>query len=91
MEASKNKDITKSVKSFYVLKGIFSYLDENMQLKLFAHNKSLQKEYGFDLDYYKKVSGKYKILEKNGNGKEYDLKTKKLLFKGEYINGKKNG
>ena len=56
-----------------MLKGIFSYLEENLQLKLFANNKSLQKEYGFDLDYYKKVSGKYKILEKKEMEKEKNI------------------
>ena len=44
-----------------------------------------------DINNYKKISGKYKIGEKNGKGKEYILNEKKLVFEGEYINGKRNG
>ena len=67
-------------------------MDENAKLHMFIYNKKLQKEkYGFELEYYKNISGKYKILDKNGNGKEYDLKTNKLVFEGQYINKKKNG
>ena len=53
---------------------------------MFLHFKKLQKTYGFDLDYYnyKNASGKYKHLDKDENGKEYDLKTNKLIFEGQY-------
>ena len=54
------------------------------------YNKKLQKELKIDLDYYKEISGKYKISEKNGKGKEYNIKGK-LIFEGEYLNGKING
>ena len=53
------------------------------------HNEKLQKTYWFDLDYYKNASEKYKKLDKDGNGKEYDLKTNKLIFEGQYKEGKK--
>ena len=41
------------------------------------------------MEYFKKISGKNKIAEKNGKGKEY--KDDKLIFEGEYLNYKKNG
>ena len=40
------------------------------------------------LNYYKKYSDRYKIAEKNGKGKEYN-KEDKLIFEGEYLNGKR--
>ena len=46
---------------------------------------------GFDIEDYKKISGKYKIIDKNGFGKEYELDTNILIFEGEYLNGKRNG
>ena len=41
---------------------------------MIIYNKKLQKIFGFDINYYKK-RGKYKIGEKNGRGKEYNLIT----------------
>jgi len=51
----------------------------------------LQKICLVDILYYKKISGKYKIGEKNGKGKEFIIDTNRLIFEGEYINGKRNG
>ena len=33
----------------------------------------------------------YIIYEENNQGKEYDCYSDKLIFKGEYLNGKRNG
>ena len=43
------------------------------------------------MNYYKKISGKHFIIEKNGNRKLYKLGTNILLYEGIYKNGKKNG
>ena len=51
----------------------------------------MQKSIGVDIEYYKKQSGKYKIGAKNGKGKEYILNTNKLIFEGEYLNGRSHG
>ena len=80
-----------SFKSLYIVKRVFSLLYETKKLSLIIYNKSLQKKFGIDINYYKKVSGKYLILEKNGNGKEYKLNTNILIFEGQYQNGKKSG
>ena len=58
---------------------------------MIIYNKELQKNCLVDLEYYKKQCEKYKICEKNGKGKEYSLNTNKLIFEGEYLNGKRNG
>ena len=48
----------------------------------------MQKIIGVDIEDYKKTSGKYRIIEKNGKGREYELGTNYLIFEGEYLNEK---
>ena len=80
-----------SIKSEYNLKVVFSYLNEKQKMNIIMYNKELQRKLDVDIDVYKKISGKYKIGEKNGKGKEYILNTNELIFEGEYLNGKRNG
>ena len=85
-------NMKKEIKSFYIIKEIFSYLKEKKKLDLITYNKSMQKLMGYNIDYYMNISGKYKEAEKNGEGKEFLLFDKtKLIFEGKYLNGKKNG
>jgi len=79
------------IKSQKIIKEVFSYLSEKQILKLIIYKKQLQKIFGFDINKYKEISGKYKQGEKNGKGKEYLLNTNNLIFEGEYLNGKRNG
>ena len=81
----------KSIKSSIIIKYIFSFILETKKLKMIIHNKYFQTKIGIDLNYYKKVSGKKLILEKNGKITEYKLNTDILIFEGEYINGYING
>ena len=85
------KDLIGNIKSAYIIKGIFSLLNEKQQLNMIIYNKQLQKILGVDIKDYKKISGKYRIGEKNGKGREYSLIEDKLIFEGEYLNGKRNG
>ena len=80
-----------NIKCLYNRKEIFSFLYMKQKLNMIKYNKELQKEFLVNLKDFKKISGKYKIGEKNGNGKEYTLDTNKLIFEGEYLNGKRNG
>ena len=93
VEIEEIKSITniRYIKSIYILKGVLSYLKEKQKLDIIIYNQKLQKFLSVDFEYYKKTSGKYKIGEKNGNGKEFKLNTNKLIFEGEYLNGKRNG
>jgi len=77
------------INSKYIVEEILSFLKKKKALNLIIYNKSLQKYLDINIDNYKKISGKYKIVEKNGKGKEYFYGQ--LIFKGEYLNGKKNG
>ena len=92
MAELKNKAINiEDIKSSYIKKEIFSLLNQKKILSMIIYNKKLQKLFVVDIEDYKKISGKYKEGEKNGKGKEYDLKTNILIFEGEYLNGKRNG
>ena len=90
IELKENQSI-KGIKSLFFIRYLFFYLDEKQKLRMISYNKELQKISGVNIDDYKRISGKYKIGEKNGKGKEYILHTTKMIFEGEYINGKRNG
>ena len=69
-EEIKNNINLKYIKSSYIIKGIFSFLHEEKKLNIIIYNKEIQKKLLIDIRDYKKLSGKYKIGEKNGKGKE---------------------
>ena len=79
------------VKSIYIIEFILSFLLEKKKLDMIIYNKKYQDKFNINLDYYKKISGKYIIGERNGMAKEYYIKTNELIFEGNYLNGKKNG
>ena len=80
-----------SIKSKYILNGIFSYLDLNRKYDVIKYNKGIQKKLQIDIEYYKILSGRYIEGRRNGMIKEYLIDTKNLIFEGEYKNGKRNG
>ena len=84
-------NLIESIKSLFIIKNIFSFLKECSKLNLIIYNKKFQTKLGIDIEYYKTVSGRVKLLDKNGYGKEYKLNTDILVFEGEYIKGKRNG
>ena len=86
---NKYKTNLRDIKSAFIIKILFSFLNQNQKLKMIAYNKELQKIFLLDIEDYKKISGKYKIGEKNGIGKEYIMNANILIFEGGYINGKK--
>ena len=69
------------IKSSDIIKEIFSYLNEKHALNLIIYNTKLQNIVGFDIKNYKKISGKFKIGGKNGEGREY-INGKRLNGKG---------
>ena len=79
------------IKSKHIIKSIFSLINIKQKLNLILYNKELQKIIGVDIEDYKKASGKYKVAERNGNGREYLLNTNILLFEGEYLDWIRNG
>ena len=88
---SKFLNLKNAVKSQYILKQIFLYLSEKKKLFLIRYNKFYNKLLGINIEHYKKISGKIRLGEKNGFGKELDLSSFSLLYKGYFVNGKKHG
>ena len=81
----------KNVRSIFILKTIIAHIEEEKKLYLFCYNKKIQNILNIDIINYILYSNKYKIEEKNGIRKEYNSVNNKLIFKGEYKNGKRNG
>jgi len=81
----------RDIKSSFILKRIFSFLNEKKILDMMKYSNELQKAFLVNIKDYKRISGKYKIVEKNGRGREYLINSNILIFEGEYWNGRKNG
>ena len=86
---SKSKINIRDIKSSYIIKTIFLFFNKKKRLNMIIYSKEMQNILLVDINYYKKISGRYKIGGKNGKGKEYILDTNRLIFEGEYLNGKK--
>ena len=89
MEFKNKINIGKIISPYIQL--IFSYLDIKQKLNMIMYNKELKKIMDVGIYDYKRTSGKYKIAEKNGKGREYNLNTNQLIFEGEYVDGKRDG
>ena len=72
-----------NIKSLFIIKRIFSLITQKSLLKLVFYNKSLQSKLYIDINLYKKISEKYRIIDKDGNCKEYINNTDILLFEGK--------
>ena len=68
-----------NIKSKYIIKIIFSYLDEKVKLKTIKYNKKLQKKMNINLKNYKFFSGRYIEYETNKKGKEYNAYNSLLI------------
>ena len=77
------------IKSDYIIKLIFSFQDEKRKLNIIKYNKFYQKKISVNINNYKMISGRYKIMENNEIVKEYDSYNDKLIFEGEYKNGRR--
>ncbi len=73
----------KDIKSIFIIKKIFYFLSKKQILYMIMYNKELQKKFLVDIKNYKKKSGKYKVGDKNGKGKEYIINADILIFEGE--------
>ena len=80
----------KNIKSKYIVEKIFIHIYEERKLKIIKCNKKIQTQININLDNFKKTSKRYIIYGDNGEGKEF-YNDGKLLFEGEYLNGKRNG
>ena len=86
----KDKINIRFIKSYFIIKKIFSFLSTKQKLNMIMYNKELQKINLIDIKDYEKIYGKY-IFEKSGKVREYNINTNILIFEGEYLNRKRNG
>ena len=73
-EYKKNKsniNLEMLIKSLYILKNVFSFINNKKKYEIIIYNKKLQEKLQINIDNYKKLSGKRKEGEKNGIGKVY--------------------
>ena len=87
----KYKTNIREIKSSFIIKIIFSFLSEKQKLNLIIYNKEFQRILSVDIKDYERISGKYKVGEKNGKGREYIIKLNSICFEGKYLKGKRNG
>ena len=78
-EEIKYKINLRDIKSSYIINKIFLFLCEEQKLKMIVNNKEFQKICLVGIEDFKKESGKYKIGDKNGKGKEYII-NKNILY-----------
>ena len=85
--------MVENIKSNFFVRYLFTLIEDIKQLQLAKYNKSLQKILNINIMNFRVLSCKYTIYkyETNRNGKIYDAFENKLLFEGEFINGKRNG
>ena len=81
----------RDIKSPFIIKEVLSFININHRLNLIKYNKKLQKISEVDIKDYQKCNGKCIKDGKNGIVREYNFYTNKLIFKGKYLNGKRNG
>ena len=84
-------NLKQSIKSVYIIKEIFSLLDIWKKLNMVKYSKLYQNLLNININNYKERSDKYIVAEKDGKVKEYNKKDNKLIYEGEYLNGKRNG
>ena len=91
LDIKATKNLLSSVKSNYIFKTIFSFLDEKKKLNMIIYNKIFQRKFGFNIELYKTMSGILHNGGRNGYGTEILLDTKVIIFEGEYKNNKRHG
>ena len=79
------------IKSAYFYKQLFSFIDESQKLQIIVHNKNLQNLLEISLINYKIFSQRYIVFEEKNKIKMYNSISDKLIYEGEYLNGKKHG
>ena len=79
------------IKSIEVIKKLLSCVFDKIKLNFVKYNKKLQNALNIGLFNYKIYSGKYIKSEGKGRVKIYNAFDDKIIYEGEYLNGKKHG
>ena len=91
LKNQKQVNLIETVKSKNNIKVIFSYLEQKLKKEIIRYNKKYQNLFNINNEDYKKDCKTIRIMEKNGFGKEYTIDSNKLIFEGEFKNGKRKG
>ena len=81
----------KEIKCSYIIRHIFTFINDSAKLKLVIYNKQIQNIIGINKINYSIFSGKYRIIKEKGDGIEYNIFNDEIIFEGKYLNGKRNG
>ena len=73
--------VFRKMKSYCVLKHMFTFLLEEKKLELVKYNKKLQNRLLINIKDYENATDRYIIFEENGKGKEYIIKKEKKNLK----------
>ena len=73
----------KKIRSNFILKKIFDYMNKKRKFQSIVHNKIVQKKLGLNLIDFRRISGRYKVV-KDGKIKEYNSYNNKLIFEGQF-------
>ena len=89
---SKNaKNNLEYIKSHYILDIIFSFITKKSILNIIIYNKKIQNKLDININNYKSLSKTYIEFISKNIVKQYNQKSNKLIYEGEYKNKKKNG
>ena len=91
MEIEANFTKINSIKSIYILEKVFSLLDKKIELLLLNHNKKIQNKLKINIESFKKLSQRYRIIIDKRICREFLKNTNYLIFEGEFKDGKKHG
>ena len=80
----------RKIRSNYLVEEILIYVGNRRKFNLIKYNKKIQTIAGLNLIDFRRFSGRY-IREEFGRIKEYNSYNNRLIFEGEYSNGKRNG
>ena len=78
-----------NIKSSFILKQIFTHLNDLKQLKLVKYNKGFQNKLNLSIYNYELFKGTYIIFLEDGKIEEY--KDDQLIYEGGFMNGERNG
>ena len=91
MDENLVNEILNQIKSLYIIKKVMLFLHQNKKLGLIKYSNYWLNKFNLNIEDIKKASQKYRIIDENNFLKEYLLDTNILIFKGEYLNKKRNG
>ena len=79
------------IRGTFFIRLVFSNIDEKIKLEIAKYNKNIQNILNLNILTYREFSGRYIIKRKNGIIEEYNYHYNNLVFRGRYLNGKRNG